>query len=442
MRVALRYTGKACLRNQIFQDTQDDKMKTIKTTAGILIASPLLLWGGWNIGKMANQGHTLEVSQQPRIASLSRQLLTMTPEQSRNNICAETLVLQNESDRHFCSETPKLTEQKGAQIDLTNEKIILFENGKIVDILPVAYQSPENVWFQTPTGYFRVGLMNKKHRSSLFPVNMPYAIQITEDFFMHEIPFYDDGTKVTSKFSGGCLRFETNVARRLFEFLNRGDQLIIYKTFDNHDTKANLHAPVTTDQFWIRQRFRNPLRSAWSHTGDLDNLMLDYDEHTGIDFAPNGNATDLNVYAITDGTIMAVRQNDGNDHGMGATVIVEHTLNGKRIYGVYAHLASINASVVQGTHVRIGDTLGHVGNSAYGCQTYWKIGTDGCTSTGSDDIHLHFELKTKPVLENPEGEDACKLPSSDATHACYGYTPTDPRDYGYLDPFTTLFEKK
>lgn len=416
-------------------------MQNIRTTTGILIATPLLFWGGWNIGEAIYPEPTRQIDPQAYIATLSKQLAATIPEGTRDNACAETLVLREESDRHFCFEAPKLTEQKGAQIDLTEKKILLFENGKIVDILPVAYQSPEGVWFQTPTGYFRVGFMNEKHRSSLFPVNMPYAIQITEDFFMHEIPFYDDGTRVTSKFSGGCLRFETDIAKRLFEFLDRGDQLVIYKTLADSTARSGLRSPVATDQFWIRQRFYSPLRSSWNYTGNLDKLMLDYDEHTGIDLAPNRDATDFSVRAITDGVVTKIQQNDGADHGMGATVIVEHIIDGKRMYGVYAHLSAISASIAEGTPVQIGDILGQVGNSAYGCQTHWKVGADGCDSINPNDIHLHFELKTSPLLENPEGGETCKLQTTGEPHACYGYTPGDPRDYGYLDPLQAIFDK-
>ncbi len=416
-----------------------NKAIIIKTT-GIAIATPLLFWGGWHIGKAVYPRKEMAQVVTPRV-ELPAQTTATTQRDVRKNVCADTIVLKDETDRHYCFETPKLTEPKGLQIDLTAQKALLFEDGKIIEILPVAYQSPEGVWFQTPTGYFRVGFMHEKHRSSLFPVNMPYAIQIMEDFFMHEIPFYDDGTKVTSKFSGGCIRFETAVAKRIFEFLSRGDQLVLYKTFADLAIKDGLRAPVTTDQFWIRQRFNSPLRTAWNQSGNLDKLMLDYDEHTGVDFAPERDATDLNAYAITDGTVAKIQPNDGQDHGMGATVIVEHTIDGQKMYAVYAHLASIAATLTEGAVVTKGTVLGTVGNSAYGCQNFWKVGTDGCESTNPNDVHLHFELKLAPVLENPIGGTICKLKTTGEPHQCYGYTPGDPRDYGYIDPIKTLFKK-
>ena len=258
---------------------------------------------------------------------------------------------------------------------------------------------------------------------------------------MHEIPFYDDGTKVTSQFSGGCLRFEASVAKTLFDFIATGDQIVVYKTFNDMHIKQDFHAPIAIDQYWIRQRFNSPLRTAWNHRGDLNQLQLDYDEHTGVDLAPNKNATDMNAYAIADGTIVRIQQNNGNDHGMGLTIIVAHTINKTTMYAVYAHLASITKTLVEGSFVSQGTVLGTVGNSAYGCAHYWKVGTDGCDSTNPDDIHLHFELKTKPVLGNPEGGDVCKLATTGEPHTCYGYTPDNPSNYGYSDPIHTLFDK-
>ena len=417
-------------------------MKNIRTTTGILIATPLLFWGGWNIGKAVYPESASQQSSQSQGTTVATRRSNEAPAKQRATLCATTLRLADEADRHYCDKVPKLNDAKGLQIDLTAQKAILFDDGMIVDILPVAYQSPEGVWFQTPTGYFRAGIKHEQHHSSLFPVQMPYAIQLTEDFFMHEIPFYADGTKVTSKFSGGCIRFDTEVAKKIFDFLQTGDQIVVYKTFENIQVKQGLRAPIATDQFWIRQRFNSPLRSAWNHTGDLNNLQLDYDEHTGVDFAPNKDAADRNVYAIADGAVAKIQQNDGADHGMGAAVIVEHMLGRQRRYAVYAHLASIAPTLAEGMPVAQGTVLGTVGNSAYGCQTFWKVGTDGCESANPDDIHLHFEIKTKPVLENPEGGAVCKVKGTNELHACYGYTPGDPRDYGYLDPITTLFDKK
>jgi len=125
---------------------------------------------------------------------------------------------------------------------------------------------------------------------------------------------------------------------------------------------------------------------------------------------------------------------------LGNTIIIEHSINGEKLYSLYAHLSLIKTNLKEGDIINKGEIIGQVGNSGYGCENYWRIGKDGCNETGKRDTHLHFELKKAPVLENPEGGDACQTPIGD-WRFCYGYTPDYPQDYGYYDPTAFLFTK-
>ena len=343
-----------------------------------------------------------------------------------DNISANQRSNQRES---ALEEEPKLTESRGIEVDLTNNKALLYDNGKLIKIFPLAYQSPENKWYQAPTGYYRVGIKYEKHLSSLFPVVMPYAVQFYEDFFIHGIPYYRNGEEVSSSFTGGCLRFNNDIAKEIYDFAKAGDQVVIYKTLDSLEIKKDFHPPVDLEDFWIRQRFNNPYRVFWNYSGTA-NLKLDYYQHTAIDLAPNADSRRLNVYAIYDGKIAKIQLNDGNDYGFGNTVIIEHLINGEKLYSLYAHLDSIKPELKEGDIVKKGETIGRVGNSGYGCQNYWRIGEDGCQSQAPYDIHLHFEIKKTAVLRNPEGKGIY-----------YGYTPDYPQKYGYLDPIEFLFMK-
>lgn len=53
---------------------------------------------------------------------------------------------------------------------------------------------------------------------------------------------------------------------------------------------------------------------------------------------------------------------------------------------------------------------------------------------------MHFEIKTAPVLDNPEGGDICiYLKNGGETRGkCYGDTPNVPTRYGYVDPMEFL----
>lgn len=374
----------------------------------------------------------------------------------RENLClpaqagAENISFQNESDKEFCFRSPKLTEARGIQIDLTAQKALLYDGGKLVKILPVAYQSKEGKWYQTPTGYFRVGVKHKSHSSSLFPVSMPYAVQFYEDFFFHEIPFYKDGTKVDSSFSGGCLRFEEEAAKEIYEFSKTGDQVVVFKTFGELELKPEFSPPVDFENYWIRQRFNNSLRMVRETLGgSAQDRKSDYYQHAGVDFAPNPGAKDENVYAVYGGKVVKIVLNGEGDHGFGNTVILEHKISSsggeEKIYSLYGHLGQIAGNLAQGREIQRGEILGRVGNSGFGCQNYWKVDEDGCDKYGVNDVHLHFEIKHAPVLENPKpaagGGGTC-LYGDDRFGLCYGYVPDDPVKYGYFDPMKILFNQR
>ncbi|MEX2033318.1 MAG: peptidoglycan DD-metalloendopeptidase family protein [Candidatus Colwellbacteria bacterium] len=355
--------------------------------------------------------------------------------------CSEDVEFSSEEDERFCAQEPKITEAKGVEVDLTLNKALLYDGGKLVKVLPLYYQAPEDKWFQTPTGYFQVGVKKEKHLSSLFPVTMPYAIQLYEDFFIHGIPYRADGTPVNSTFTGGCLRFKDGVAKEIYDFVKTGDQMVVYKSLGEVEIKAGFQAPVDWDKAWIRQRFLAPYRQFHRFGGDRDNLALDYYQRAGMDLAPLSRNQELRAYAILEGQVAKIQLNNGQDHGLGNTVIIEHQIGGEKVYSLYAHLASIRADLKGGDSIHQGEVIGVAGNSGYGCNNFWRVGKDGCDSPSPADVYLHLEIKTKPVLENPEGGEACESPDG-GSRPCYGYAPDYPQKYGYINPLEFITEKR
>jgi murein DD-endopeptidase MepM/ murein hydrolase activator NlpD len=355
---------------------------------------------------------------------------------------------------------PKICEKRVWEVNLSKNLIYFFENCKLKEIIPIAYQAPEGKWYQTPTGYFRIGIKKEKHISSLFPVYMNYAVQMYEDFFIHEIPYYLDGRKVSSSFSGGCIRLETEYAKKFFNLAKPGDLIVSYKTLDNLKINPRFVFPVNLKEFFIRQRFNNPIRNRWTFSEDR---RIDYIQHAGIDLAPLPDAKDLNVYNIFDGKVIKIVKNGEDDHGLGNVVITQINADATQInadvdindnqhikdqrssaldqrlsavYALYAHLSEINPKLKEGNFIKKGEVIGKVGATGYGCN-YWRIGEDGCDKNSPLDIHLHFEIKTKPTLESPI-EANCFVYGRETK--CYGYTPDNPQNYGYLDPLKFLSE--
>jgi len=366
---------------------------------------------------------------------------------NRNNDYLELSILES------------LPQEKIWLINLTKKTISLYENKKLREIIPIAYQAPEDKWYQTPMGYFRIGIKKEKHYSSLFPVYMNYSVQLYEDFFIHEIPYFLNGEMVTNNFTGGCLRLDKENSKKFYDLVKEGDFVLVYKELFNYNTSDKFTFPVKKDEFYLLKNFNSPFRMTKKYSGDLKNLKKDYVQHTAIDLSPYAFAKDLNVYSIYDGEVTKIVKNGEGDHGMGNTVIIEHLFNldevdnnylkekkysldivekeGKKyikIYSLYAHLSEIKKELSEGTFVKKGEIIGKVGNTAYGCN-YWRIGEDGCDKNSPPDIHLHFEIKEKPVLESPK-PTKCFL--NGIWKNCYGYIPHNPIDYGYFDPLKFL----
>lgn len=134
-----------------------------------------------------------------------------------------------------------------------------------------------------------------------------------------------------------------------------------------------------------------------------DNCFKDDKYHTGIDMNSQPGINEP-VFAAEGGTVCLTQSNDGNDHGLGNTIIIKHRDN---VYSLYAHLKDLP------------DVSGEVEKGA-------PIGTTGGTGNGIPNkysTHLHFEIKR-----------SCSLGDKDNLN--WGYTkPSPPSVHGYYDPW-------
>ena len=350
------------------------------------------------------------------------------------SFCAPAVLLADPSDSIYCAQPPKENAYRLFEVNLTDGKILFWENGLLQQTFPIAYQSPYGKWFETPTGYFSIGVKREKLKSSIVDVFMEKAVQFYEDFFIHAIPYYSDGTKVTSQFSGGCLRLDDAVADDFYATAQKGDAVVSYATLAGAVLRRGFSTPIDIGHFWIRQRFNSPIRTTWLSGADK---QLEYEQHAGVDFAPDPNAPDRTVHAIYSGTVERIIENGVDDAGLGNAVILRHEINGEVLYSLYAHLDTIDSAVVVGHTLDGGQMLGVVGNTAYGCN-FWHIGGNGCQAAGAPDTHLHLEIKTAPTLVASIADPSC-LSVTGRAGSCVGYTSDTPTRFGYRDPMTTIF---
>lgn len=100
--------------------------------------------------------------------------------------------------------------------------------------------------------------------------------------------------------------------------------------------------------------------------------------HEGLDFVPGAGSP---IQIIADGTVSKVDQGSG---ALGYNVWIEHTIGGKKVTSVYAHMIAGSIKVTEGQQVKVGQLVGLVGSTG--------------NSTGA---HLHFEIHIDGVPVDP-----------------------------------------
>jgi hypothetical protein len=97
----------------------------------------------------------------------------------------------------------------------TLEKISIITKGK-----PGSY-------YETIGGAYENDYKLKNHFSSFGEVYMPWGVHVFGNFFIHGVPYYPDGRKVSTTYSGGCVRLTDTDAKRVYEFVRTGTPIII-----------------------------------------------------------------------------------------------------------------------------------------------------------------------------------------------------------------------
>lgn len=97
--------------------------------------------------------------------------------------------------------------------------------------------------------------------------------------------------------------------------------------------------------------------------------------HAGIDLVPGNGAT---IQAIADGTVRIATESGG---AYGVTAYVDHIIDGKVVTSHYAHMQHGSLQVKAGQKVKVGDTIGKVGNTgrSYGAHLHFEIIINGST---------------------------------------------------------------
>lgn len=111
-------------------------------------------------------------------------------------------------------------------------------------VFPIISKGKPTSYYETIGGVYSNDYKYLLHLSSIGHVYMPYSVHIFGNYFIHGIPYYPDGTKVSSTYSGGCIRLSDADAKEVYDFVEEGTPIIL--TQGSEDEFAPTHISTST----------------------------------------------------------------------------------------------------------------------------------------------------------------------------------------------------
>lgn len=115
------------------------------------------------------------------------------------------------------------------EADLSAMKLTLYRDGAATAEFPILTKGKEGSWWETPAGLYRIETKERNHFSSFGYVYQPWSMAFQGNFFIHGWPYYEDGTDVSSAYSGGCIRLSTADSEALFSQVEVGTPVLVFE---------------------------------------------------------------------------------------------------------------------------------------------------------------------------------------------------------------------
>ena len=125
----------------------------------------------------------------------------------------------------FCQEI-----KNGIEVDLTQQKVRLCEDGKAIEEFSVSTGKKET---PTPTGEFRVIYKSSMIFSKITGTWLPFWVGFYDDYGFHELPIDEDGKRIGEAELGkpvslGCVRLKVGEAEKLYQFAKDRTKVVIF----------------------------------------------------------------------------------------------------------------------------------------------------------------------------------------------------------------------
>lgn len=141
-------------------------------------------------------------------------------------------------------------------VNLDKSNIELRDGDSNLKTMSIVSQGKPGSYYETIGGNHINDYKERNHFSSIGHVYMPYSVHVFGNYFIHGIPYYPSGEKVSSTYSGGCIRLEDTDAEELYNFVKQGMPIIISRdgeySFDNYVPKSDISNTLYSDNEMTR----------------------------------------------------------------------------------------------------------------------------------------------------------------------------------------------
>lgn len=122
--------------------------------------------------------------------------------------------------------------------NLDTMRIEVYKQGLLTLEVPIATKGRPGSWWETPAGIYTVEYRNEKHRSGISGVYQPWSLRFQGNFYIHGWPYHADGERVSSTYSGGCIRLQDEDAERVYALAEVGMPVIVFEKEAEHEQKV------------------------------------------------------------------------------------------------------------------------------------------------------------------------------------------------------------
>lgn len=112
-------------------------------------------------------------------------------------------------------------------VNLHTMSVELRDGSTTLDHMEILNIGKPGSYYETIGGAYENDYKIRNHFSSIGHVYMPWSVHVFGNFFIHGIPYYEDGTKVSSEYSGGCIRLSDENAKKIYDFIEKGTPIVI-----------------------------------------------------------------------------------------------------------------------------------------------------------------------------------------------------------------------